>query len=82
MSDKYSDILTTDYANINSRKYQQRHQNKRNSEGAEKNKTSYPDLVLVGRQTKITGRDIKGISELPLVQLIFYHIKSVIFEVV
>ena len=53
MSDKYSDILTKDYANINSRKYQQRHQTKRNSEGAERNKTSYPDLV--GRQTKITG---------------------------
>ena len=53
MSDKYSDILTTDYANINSRKYQQRHQTKRNSEGAERNQTSYPDLV--GRQTKITG---------------------------
>ena len=56
MSDKFSDILTTDYANTNPRKYQ-RPQTKRNSGGVEKNK--YLDSILkdehVGRQTKITA---------------------------
>ena len=56
MSDKFSDILTTDYANTNPRKYQ-RPQTKRNSGGVEQNR--YLDSVLkdehVGRQTKITA---------------------------
>lgn len=58
MSDKYSDILTSDYAKIDSRKIQ-RHPTKRNSEGVERNETKDTDPVfkeeIVGRQTKITA---------------------------
>ena len=56
MSDKFSDILTSDFANTNSRKYQ-RPQTKRNSGGVEKNR--HPESALkdehVGRQPKITA---------------------------
>ena len=56
MSDKYSDILTTDYAKINSRK-SQRPPTKRNSEGVEKNETKDPVFkeVIAGGQTRITA---------------------------